>query len=320
MAAEHTTALLLTGIRKSFVTGIVRRRSRPALRDLSFAVPRGGIFGYLGHNGSGKTTTLKIVMGLVRADAGEIRVLGHRLEERAWRARTGYLPEHPYLYDYLTPREYLEYAGRLFGMPSARRRERTALLLERVGLTRSADVPMRRFSKGMVQRAGIAQALVNDPELVVLDEPMSGLDPIGRRMVRELILSLRDEGKTVLFSTHILSDAETLCDRVALLRGGRLVAVGALGDILTVDVEHMEVIAGGLPDPLPAGLGAVVSAAGRLGERWRLHVTEEHLPAAVAGVAQGGGRILSVMPVRRSLEDLFLAEMGEGAARWEVED
>src|SRR5512147_124790 len=212
-------AVDIRGLSKSYRTGHVIQGRRPALLDLTLQVHRGEILGYVGPNGSGKTTTLKLLIGLLKPDRGEAFVLGEPSASRAWRFRAGYLPEHPYLYDYLTPAEYLDYVGRLFGLDAAKRRARTRELLALVGLERSASVPMRKFSKGMVQRAGLAQALVNDPELVILDEPMSGLDPIGRRLVRQIIVDQHQAGKTVLFSTHILADAETLCDRVAVLRG-----------------------------------------------------------------------------------------------------
>jgi ABC-2 type transport system ATP-binding protein len=239
-------------------------------------------------------------------------VLGLPLQDRAWRFRVGFLPEHPYLYDYLTPREYLDYVGRLFGLSARERRERTGRLLALVGLERSADVAVRRFSKGMVQRAGLAQALVNDPEFVILDEPMSGLDPIGRRMVRNVILDLKRAGKTVLFSTHILPDAETLCDRVAVLRAGRLLDVGRLADILDLKVAHMEVLVSGIDvAQLPAGY---VLSHQTLGERHRLEVEEKSLGRVVQEVERLGGRILGVQPVRQSLEDYFFKEMGGEAA------
>src|SRR6266568_999135 len=229
-------ALETSGLSKSYPAGLFHRARRNALDEVSLSVPRGEVFGYLGPNGSGKTTTLKLLLGLLRPDRGSARVLGMPHTDRAWRYRAGYLPENPYLYDYLTPAEYLDYAGRLFGMPASERRERSRQVLQRVGLAESARVPMRRFSKGMLQRAGLAQALLNDPELVFLDEPMSGLDPIGRHMVKEVILDLRSRGRTVFFSTHILADAESLCDRVALLRDGRLVTIGRLDEILRIDI------------------------------------------------------------------------------------
>ncbi len=299
------------GLSKSYRTGHVIQGRRTALEGLDLTLLRGEILGYVGPNGSGKTTTLKLVTGLLRPDRGEVRVFGEPHASRAWRMRVGYLPENPYLYDYLTPSEYLDYVGRLFGLSKQKRRERSRELLSLVGLERSAGVPMRRFSKGMLQRAGLAQALVNDPELLILDEPMSGLDPIGRRLVRDLILELRRVGKTVLFSTHILSDAETLCDRVAVLRAGRLVKVGSLGELLRLDVTHMEVLASGLASGAP-GLEAAARVV-PVGDRLRLEVEERALGRVVSAIEAAGGRVLGVQPVRRTLEDYFFEEMG-GAA------
>jgi ABC-2 type transport system ATP-binding protein len=309
--------ILTRGLTKSYRTGHVIQGRRPALQDLDLEVGCGEILGYVGPNGSGKTTTLKLLTGLLRPDRGEAFILGERLSSRAWKYRTGYQPEHPYLYDYLTPAEYLDYVGRLFGTPAPRRRERTRELLALVGLERSADTPMRRFSKGMVQRAGLAQALFNDPELLLLDEPMSGLDPIGRNLVRNLILAQREAGKTVLFSTHILSDAETLCDRVAVLRAGRLLKVGALSELLSLDVAHLEVLVAG-DVPAAGGLDGVQRAE-RVGDRLRLEVAEGRLARVVTAVEAAGGRILSVQPVRQTLEDYFMKEMGAaqaGAGAW----
>jgi ABC-2 type transport system ATP-binding protein len=313
---SEPVAIMTKGLSKSYRTGHIIQGRRPALQDLDLEVRTGEIFGYVGPNGSGKTTTLKLLTGLLKPDRGDARVLGEPLASRAWRFRAGYLPEHPYLYDYLTAAEYLDYAGRLFGLPRPRRREKTRELLALVGLERSADLPLRRFSKGMVQRVGLAQALVNDPELVILDEPMSGLDPIGRRLVRDLILGLRRAGKTVFFSTHILSDAETLCDRVGVLRAGRLVKAGTLGDLLRLDVQHMEVLVSGLPPDVP---GPWASRREAVGERLRLEVDERDLGRAVAAVEAAGGRVLSVQPVRQTLEDYFFREMGAaagGASAW----
>ena len=305
---EDHLPLVTRGLSKSYRVGHIRQSRRPALHDLDLEVLEGEILGYVGPNGSGKTTTLKLLTGLLAPDRGEAQFFGLPLADRAWRHRVGYLPEHPYLYDYLTPTEYLDYVGRLFGLAAGRRRDRTRELLALVGLEKAADVAMRRFSKGMVQRAGLAQALVNDPDLLLLDEPMSGLDPLGRRLVRKLILDLRAKGKTVLFSTHILSDAETLCDRVAVLRAGRLVRVGALGEMLRLDVTHMEVLAVG-PE---AGLPALEGEVGRevVGDRIRLEVEEKALGRVVTGIETARGRVLAVQPVRQSLEDYFYREMG----------
>jgi ABC-2 type transport system ATP-binding protein len=304
-------ALELRGLRKSYRIGHIRQKLRPVLKGLDLAVPRGEVFGYLGPNGSGKTTTLKILVGLLRVDAGEARVLGLPLSDRTWRYRVGYLPENPYLYDYLTAREYLEYVGRLFGLAAAERRRRADDLLARVGMTRAADVALRRASKGMLQRVGLAQALVNDPELVILDEPMSGLDPLGRHLVRRLILELKDAGKTVFFSTHILSDAETLCDRVAVLRDGQVMASGPLNEILTIDVSHMEVILSGLDAAQVEALGPGI-AARNLGERWRVEAPEASLHDVIGRALANGGRVLSVLPIRQSLEEFFVREMAPG--------
>jgi ABC-2 type transport system ATP-binding protein len=306
-------AVDVRGLEKSFRMGHLRPTRRRALEPLTFAVQRGEILGYLGPNGSGKTTTLKILIGLLFPDAGTATILGHPLESRAWRYRAGYLPEHPYFYDYLTAAEYLDYAGRLFGMPRAERRQRTVEMLRRVGLEDSARLPLRRFSKGMTQRVGLAQALINDPEIVFLDEPMSGLDPLGRRLVRRIILDLKAAGKTVVFSTHILSDAESLCDRVALLRAGRLLEIGALDRILSLDVSHLEVLVSGIDEAAAAGLGA--GKWTRVGERWTLEVDEGRLGEVVRAVEALRGRILGVHPVRQSLEEYFVEQMGEPARK-----
>lgn len=304
-------------IAKSFRTGHLRAVYRPALKGLSFSVARGEIFGYLGPNGSGKTTTLKILLGLLFPDRGSATILGHPLASRAWRYKAGYQPEHPYFYDYLTATEYLDYAGRLFGMRAGDRKGRIADLLRLVNLEVAADVPLRRFSKGMTQRVGLAQALINDPELVILDEPMSGLDPLGRRLVRRIIMDLKAAGKTVLFSTHILSDAESLCDRVALLRGGELLKVGALNEILTLDVSHLEVLVSGIDEAALSGIP--VRTRVRVGERWTLEVDEGRLGEVIRAVEAHRGRVLGVHPIRQSLEEYFVKEMG-GAGQGQAWD
>jgi ABC-2 type transport system ATP-binding protein len=307
---DQTPAVRASGLSKEFRFGLLGRARQPALKNISFEIQKGEIFGYLGPNGSGKTTTLKLIFGLLFPDAGSLEVLGHAHGDRAWRYKAGYLPEHPYFYDYLSPAEYLDYAGRLAGMSASDRRERAQMLLARVKLTHAADVPLRRFSKGMLQRLGIAQALIHDPAIVFLDEPMSGLDPIGRRLVRDLIFELKQQGKTVFLSTHILSDAETLCDRVALLRDGELLRIGTLADILKVDVSHMEVLVSGIDAAAMDSLSAKVKMRQALGERWRLEVEEGALAETVTAVGRAGGRILAIQAVRESLEDYFMREIG----------
>jgi ABC-2 type transport system ATP-binding protein len=319
-APSPELAIEVRGLSKSYATGhLFWRRRHEALIGLDLRVERGEVFGYLGPNGSGKTTTLKLLTGLLFPDSGEASILGRPWADRSWRFEVGYLPEHPYLYDYLTAEEYLDYVGRLFGQSRALRRDRSRALLSLVGLSRSARVPLRRYSKGMVQRAGLAQALMNDPQLILLDEPMSGLDPIGRRLVRNVILDLKKAGKTVVFSTHILSDAETLCDRVAVLKTGRLLDVGPLATILRLDVNHIEVLVAGIPAG-QMGLEGV-RARQALGERWRLEVDEGSLGSVVRSVEEGGGHILSVQPIRQSLEDYFFKEMGgDVGGHWGGED
>jgi ABC-2 type transport system ATP-binding protein len=305
---DRDPVLEIQDLTKSYRVGHLRGRRQTAVQGLSLTVGKGEIFGFLGPNGAGKTTTLKVLTGLVYADSGRIRILGHSHESRDWRYAVGYLPEQPYLYDYLTPLEYLDYVGRLFGMAPAARQERARSLLEKVGLSRAAALPLRRFSKGMTQRAGLAQALMNDPELVLLDEPMSGLDPLGRRLVRDIILDLRERGKTVFFSTHILSDAEALCDRVALLRQGRLESLGRLDEILALSVGRVEVLVSGLSEEAVGRIPGLKNRV-RLGERWQLELEEGSLATAVQLVQDSGGRVLSVQPSRQSLEEYFVEKI-----------
>src|SRR5579863_5576496 len=235
-------AVRTDSLTKDYRLGFWRRRPHRALDRLDLRVRQSEVFGLLGPNGAGKSTTLKILLGLVRATSGSAEILGRPLGDACLHQRIGYLPENPYFYDHLTPEEFLNYAADLFGLSGSERRRRVGELIERVGLAGSRRVPLGKFSKGMVQRLGIAQALVNDPDLVILDEPMSGLDPLGRREVRDLILELKAQGKTVLFSTHILSDAEVLCDRVAILNRGRLEGSGELADLLGREADSTEIV------------------------------------------------------------------------------
>lgn len=294
---------------KDYLLGFWRRRPHRALDRLNLSVEQGQVFGLLGPNGAGKTTTLKILLGLVFPAFGTARILGQDLNDTSVHARIGYLPEQPYFYDHLTAEEFLNYVGEIFGLAGAERRRRVGSLLERVGLEDSRRVPLRRFSKGMVQRVGIAQAILNDPELVFLDEPMSGLDPLGRREVRDLILELKAAGKTVFFSTHILPDAEMLCDRVAILNHGRLEGCGELRKILGVGVATTEIV---LEDPRPEVLREVGHYAGPIvqtGERVRLEVAkQENVPKVLEIALRHEAQVVSLNPVKRSLEDYFMAQ------------
>lgn len=319
---QAPSALNFCGLAKTFKLG-PWHKAHQALVDVTLSVAAGEIFGYLGPNGAGKTTTLKILFGLVRLQGGTIEVLGRPHADRSWREKTGYLPEHPYLYDSLTAREYLTYAARLSGLAKHGLDRRVDEVLDMVGLGDARHRQIRTFSKGMVQRAGIAQALVGDPELVVLDEPMSGLDPIGRALVRRLILELKSRGKTVFFSTHILADAEVLCDRVAILRAGRVVNQGPLSEILQIDVSHMEVTCTGL-DPAILAQEPSIRVTSSSGSRLLLEVANSGFARTIALIEAHGGRVVSAQPERKTLEEVFLDEVqgvskhSGKAASWEA--
>ena len=299
----------ITNLTKDYEVGFFRKRKVRALDGLSLSIDRGQIFGFLGANGAGKTTTLKLLMRLIFPTTGSAKILGHDIQDVSMHQRIGYLPENPYFYDYLTAREFLDYCAEIFGLPSAERKKRTADLLNRVKLDEKRwDTQLRKFSKGMLQRVGLAQSLVNDPEIVFLDEPMSGLDPVGRREVRDLIGTLRDEGKTVFMCSHILSDIEVLCDQVAILKRGRLAQVGYLDELRrsTEGPNRMEVMATGtdaemlkqhLPEseiaPTPRGLRIEIPS-------------EDEIDRVLAALRKAGGKIVSIQPVKQSLEELFL--------------
>jgi ABC-2 type transport system ATP-binding protein len=281
-----------------------------AVDRLDLTVVPGEIFGLLGPNGAGKTTTLKMMLGLLRPDRGRVKLFGRPPEDPAARARLGFLPENPYFYDYLTPVEFLDFYGRLHGVPAATRSARIRSALERVGLAGREKTALRKLSKGMTQRLGLAQAIQNDPELVILDEPMSGLDPVGRREVRDLILGLRASGKTVFFSSHILQDAEMLCDRVAIVFRGKLRSVGRLDDLIGKDARWIEVSVRG-PSPAEAPGERTVAPDGTTLFKVPDMAALTRLLRAVDG---SGGEVLSVWPRRESLEDLFLREIGRAQA------
>ena len=305
---------------KDYEVGFWRQRKVRALDGLTLHVNEGEIFGFLGANGAGKTTTLKLLMRLMFPTSGNARILGHDIADLAMHSRIGYLPENPYFYDYLTAREFLDYCGQLFGIAKPARKQRTADLLARVNLDqKSWDVQLRKFSKGMLQRVGLAQALVNDPAIVFLDEPMSGLDPVGRREVRDLIAGLRQDGKTVFMNSHILSDIEVLCDRVAILKRGKLAQVGHLDELRRGggETDRVEVIATGTGTAallllLPEGDKFQVSATAS-GVRIEL-ANEQQVDEVIAALRRVGGKLVSVQPVRQSLEDLFVESPAKPAA------
>jgi ABC-2 type transport system ATP-binding protein len=308
------SVLEVEALEKTFTRGFLRRRTT-ALRGISFAVEEGEVFGFLGPNGAGKTTTIKILMGLLFPSGGHAKVLGAPVGDRRAKQRVGYLPENPYFYDYLSLIELLDMVGRLHGLDAATRRRRAADLAERVGLANEARRRLRSYSKGMLQRAGLAQALMGDPDVVVLDEPMGGLDPIGRKEVRDLMLELRDRGKTVFFSTHILSDATLLCDRVGIIVRGTLRDVGPLGELLSPRVHSVDVLweapEGAATERLLAFDGDHShTSEGRVLCSRDPDLTDRFL----AAVIEQGGRVLQVTPHRQTLEELFVSEaMGDRA-------
>lgn len=309
------TAVRTDALTKDFATGFWRPIPKRGLDALSLDIPTGGVFGLLGANGAGKSTTLKLLMDLLRPTSGRAELLGRPPGDTTVRRRIGFLPENPTFYDYLSAEELLTYFAGLFGYRGAERRARVAAVLDRVGLA-PADRrrAIRGYSKGMVQRVGLAQALVNDPELVVLDEPMSGLDPIGRRDVREMIATLGAEGRTVIFSSHILSDAEELCERVAILSRGRLVAGGRVRDLTTRDVTGWEVVARGTHGGA-VGLAMPDATRTELDDgRYRLTLPGDARPEGViAAIADAGDRLESVTPRRMTLEDVFVRVLETGA-------
>lgn len=303
-----TQAIEIENLTKDYETGFARKRKVRALDGLTLTIESGQIFGFLGANGAGKTTTLKLLMRLIFPTAGTARILNRDISDTSMHARIGYLPENPYFYDYLTAREFLNYCGELFGMNRSAREQRTDNLLTRVNLEKKNwDRQLRKFSKGMLQRVGLAQAIVNDPEIVFLDEPMSGLDPVGRREVRDLIASLRDEGKTVFMCSHILSDIEVLCDGVAILKSGRLAHAGSLDELRARETSAIEIIATGadadaLKQTLPFKAEVTTTPGGL-----RIQVSDEKdVDAVIAALRKVNGKLVSVQPVRQSLEDLFV--------------
>lgn len=296
---------------KDFPVGFWRPRPYRALDGLTLQIEPGEVFGFLGPNGAGKSTTLKLLLQLLYPTRGGARVLGRPVGDVSVRRRIGFLAENPYYYDYLTAEELLAHFARLFGYRGTDVTTRVARVLDETGLGAERRMRLRQFSKGMLQRVGLAQALINDPEVIFLDEPMSGLDPLGRRHVRDLILRLRARGCTVFFSSHILSDAEALCSRVAIIAQGRLVASGALADILALDLQGWELVVTGVADDLRAEVEARVRRTTALGHgRFMLGVSPDADPSRLMHELSGRGvTIVSLNPVRETLEDYFLQKV-----------
>ena len=307
-------AIRTEALTKHYNVGFWRPRPYVALEALTLHVRQGEVFGFLGPNGAGKTTTLKLLMQLTFPTSGRAEILGRPVGDVSVKRRIGYLPENPYFYDYLTAEELLQYFSSLFGHPAAERRRRVASLLDEVGIGAERRLALRKFSKGMLQRVGIAQAIINDPEVVFFDEPMSGLDPLGRREIRELILRLRGRGCTVFFCSHVLSDAEALCSRVAILAGGRLAAEGALSEMLAFQARAWEVVVAGLTDTVlerVTAAGHIVRATPLGAERYALELPlSVTLDRVIADLAAQGAQLVSINPVRETLEDFFVRQIG----------
>ena len=308
-------ALSTCELTKDYAVGFWRKRPYRALDRLTLDVEAGEVFGFLGPNGAGKTTTLKLLMQLVFPTSGRGEMLGRPLGDLSAKRRIGYLPENPYFYDHLTAEELLVYFAGLFGFSGQDGRARASRLLDEVGIAGERRLQLRKFSKGMLQRVGIAQALVNDPELVIFDEPMSGLDPLGRRDVRALILRLRDQGRTVFFSSHVLSDAEALCSRVAILAKGRLIASGRLADMVPFRARGWELVVAGAPAAAVSALESRAIRVVRIGEdRYTLELPLAPPPERILQeLTAAGAHLVSLNPIRQTLEDFFVQQVTDDA-------
>jgi len=300
--AMSAPAIETENLTKEYPHGFLNLKKRTSLEGLNMQVETGEVFGFIGPNGAGKSTTIKLLMRLIFPTAGSARILGKPISDIEMHRDIGYLPEQPYFYDYLTAAELLDYFARIHDLSAADRKERVQRMLKKVGLETAGKIQLRKYSKGMLQRVGMAQAILHDPKIVILDEPMSGLDPVGRREVRDIILELKHEGKTVMFSTHILSDAEMLCDRVGVIVGGKLRGVGAPEQLVDVKTQGMEI----LFELAGQSVAPVLAKATRSGDRYRLQVPEAELYGAIEQLRAAGARILSVAPVRATLEELFM--------------
>jgi len=303
--SENTPAIETTHLRKEY-GGSLGRGGFVAVKDLSFAVPRGQVFGFLGPNGAGKTTTINMLLGNIKPTSGQASLLGRPIGDLEARAKLGFLPEKFQFHDFLTAEEFLDLHGRLYGMGKAARRKRIPEALEQVGLIGRRRSKIGEFSKGMQQRVGLAQAILNDPELVILDEPTSALDPLGRREVREIVSGLKAQGKTVLLNSHLLSEIEMTCDQVAILKQGQVVRLGKIDDLLAAPSTVVMRVGNQSPALLRAleGLTRTVESNG---EEIRATITDESVIPEIAAVVVGqGGRLMSLVPMRESLEDLFI--------------
>jgi ABC-2 type transport system ATP-binding protein len=298
-------AIQIDNLTKDYPFGFLHLKTKRSLEGLTMRVENGEVFGLLGPNGAGKSTTIKLLVGLIFPTAGAAHILGKSIGDISMHQEIGYLPEQPYFYDYLTAAELLDYFARFHNLQAADRRDRIARMLKKVGLETAGKIQLRKYSKGMLQRVGLAQAILHDPKVVILDEPMSGLDPLGRREVRDIILELKREGRTILFSTHILSDAEMLCDRVGVIVGGKLRGVGAPDEIVGIKAHGMEILFE-LRDDATGIAAALLQTTTRTGNRYRMRVEEAELYATIEKLREAGARILLVTQIKASLEEYFM--------------
>jgi len=303
----HESVLEVSDLHKTFFVGFMRKRIE-AVRGVSFEVKRGEIFGFIGPNGAGKTTSIKMMLQLIFPTRGQVKLFGQSGMDPEARRRLGYLPENPYIYSYLRPLEFLDLCGRLTGLDARQRKQRSEALLHKLGIAHAVDRPIGRLSKGMTQRLGFCQALLHEPELLILDEPFSGLDPIGRKEIRDLLIELKAQGRTMLLTSHVLSDVELLSERVGIVRQGRIVAYGALDELLRPEVRRVEVELSHVSAELHASLERAAQSVQTLDENVTLVVVEgdEGVPAILKLALDAGARVLAVTPHRETLEDLFV--------------
>jgi ABC-2 type transport system ATP-binding protein len=297
-------AIEIDNLTKEYPYGFLNLKKKTSLEGLTMQVETGEVFGFLGPNGAGKSTTIKLLMNLIFPTSGHARLLGKSTTNVEMHRDIGYLPEQPYFYDYLTAAEVLDYFAKFYDLTPADRKARVDELLKKVGLETAGRIQLRKYSKGMLQRVGLAQAILHDPQLVILDEPMSGLDPVGRREVRDIILELKNAGKTILFSTHILPDAEMLCDRVGVIVGGKLQGIGAPGEIVGIKAHEMEISFA--LSSLEKSNSPLIAKATRTGDRYHLQLPEQDLYAALDQLRNAGAKILAVAQVKPSLEEYFM--------------
>jgi ABC-2 type transport system ATP-binding protein len=311
------TILEVKDLQKTFRIGFFRKRIE-AVRDVSFEIKRGEVFGFIGPNGAGKTTSIKMMLRLIFPDRGSVAIFGKPNDDPSARQRLGYLPENPYIYSYLRPLEFLDLCGRLTGLSAGDRRKRALMWTERLGLSHAIDRPIGRFSKGMTQRLGFCQALMHEPELLILDEPFSGLDPIGRKEIRDILLEQHAQGRTLLLTSHVLSDVEMLSDRVAIVQRGKLVACGALHELLRPEVRRVEIELSGVSAELRGQLQAQAASVRELPQRLVVVIEgDAKVPAILKLAIDGKATVLAVIPHRETLEDLFVrkaVEVGEARA------